>query len=163
MANLDKQAVLDAVRDHLISDTTIRAWAPGTIKTVDEDPTDEHYAQAATRGNFIFVRDGGLMEIKRSTGSRIVQLTIDIAICARKAARVKDTSGRTVLGIEDDMRRQLTDARALYAATGVSILDARVINSPPTATVWGGLYERATDSGFRMAVIQYRLTMIERR
>ncbi len=162
MPHLEKQGVLDAVKDTVVADGTISSWA-GLIQTVDDDPTQEKIAQARTRRNFIFVRDGGLRLIEKGTSSRVQEMMVDIAVCAQAATRVRDAAGRSVLGIDDDIRRVLTDNTTMYSASGVSILEATITDSPPTATVWGELYENAAESGHRMSVVQLKLRIYERR
>jgi hypothetical protein len=163
MAHLEKQAVIDAVTARLKSDTTVNSWA-GMIASIDADPTPHEIGQARTRGNYMYVRDGGMQPEQKSTAARIQAMFIDIAICAgMKQTRLRDGAGRTVLGIEDDVRRVLTDATSIYAATGISIMEAEIVNSPPTATVWGALFEESEASGYRMAVVQLKLRIYERR
>ena len=163
MAHYEKQSLLDAVRDRLKADSAVNTWA-GMIVTVDDNPTQHETAQARTRGNYIMVRDGGAVPGEKGMGTRQYIQRVDIAICAgMKQTRLRDGSGRTVLAIEDDIRRVLTDARTIYSASGVSILEATVTNSPPTATVWGDLFQEALESGFRMAIVQWQARIMERR
>ena len=163
MAHYEKQTLFDAVRDALKADSTVNTWA-GMIVCMDTDPTQHESAQARTRGNYIMIRDGGALPGTKGMSTREYIQRVDIAICAgMKQTRLRDGSGRTVLAIEDDIRRVLTDARTIYSASGVSILEATIMNSPPTATVWGDLFQESLESGFRMAIVQWQARIMERR
>lgn len=162
MAHFDKELIMDGVRAELAADTTIASWA-GMIATRDGEVSDPEIAAARSRGNFVFVRDGGGIPESKSTSTRIWAVRVHIAICAGRPERRMDGSGRSVMNIEDDIRRVMTDNRTFYSAPGVQILEATITNTPPTATVWSELFEQAAQSGFRMAVVELLLRIFERR
>ena len=160
--HFDKTILLDGIRDALRADSVIMSWA-GSVNNIAKDPDERQAYEGSLYGNYVWIRDNGAQETERGTLSTVWQAQVAVAAIAPNTGYQQNDGMRSVLQIEDDIRRVLTDNMTVLNETNIKLLEARPIEIPPTQTIWVDLFGQAQELGYTMAVVVMNYTLYQRR